>query len=307
MLSPSLIDQFRLTVLERGLHLHGLHVWQEGQGEVAHRWINEDPDNVWSVSKTVTALGVGMCLDEGRLSLGDRVVDFFPASVTAQAAEGSEEITVRDLLHMAGGKEFSPWFEETDEKTLETTDWVELFFRSPQVSKPGTHFFYANNCTYMLGRIVASLTGGTLRDYLLPRFFYPLGIYNPQWQISPDGHTLAASGLQVTTTQLSRIGRLLLDGGRWEGEQLVSADYVEAMATDTIPQNGHFPDEESNAGYGYQVWRNTVPGTFRADGMYGQFIIVVPEKRAVVTTTSHEEAAAHDIVRYAFRDIIDHL
>jgi CubicO group peptidase (beta-lactamase class C family) len=79
------------------------------------------------------------------------------------------------------------------------------------------------------------------------------------------------------------------------------------MHTDVVPQAGHFPDDESNAGYGYQVWLNRAKGTFRADGLYGQYSIVLPEQRAVVTTTSHNEGNACDIIRAVFADIVPKL
>lgn len=143
-----------------------------------------------------------------------------------------------------------------------------------------------------------------LRDYLLERLFGPLNIFNPQWQTCYQGHTVAATGLFLRTEELARLGRLLLQKGEWEGKRIVSASYIDAMATDIISSsqfdNG---DPESRQGYGYQVWRCTKPGVYRADGMYGQFSIVMPDKKAVVTVTSHNELRANDIIRAIFDDI----
>lgn len=305
MLHPSVLDPFRLTVAERDLGVYGVHLYVEGQGEAAHRFRADDRVHLWSVSKTFTSLAVGMCADEGRLGLADPVLGLLP-EYAGVAAPGSASITLRDLLHMAGGKEFD-LFQETDEEIVDRTDWAELFFAGEVTTAPGSHFYYANACSYMLGRVVEQVSGQVLRDYLMPRLFGPLGIRNPWWNSCPRGHSLGAYGLQLRTAELARMGRLLLQEGVWDGNPLVSASYVEAMHTDVIETGGHFPDTESNAGYGYQVWRNTVPGTYRADGMYGQFCIVVPEHRAVVTTTSHNERNANDIIRAAFSDIIGRL
>ncbi|MDR1825617.1 MAG: beta-lactamase family protein [Bifidobacteriaceae bacterium] len=303
--TPALFDQFRLTQAERNLGVYGIHVYQEGQGDIEHRFRSDDRVFVWSASKTFTAVAIGMCVDEGRLALTDSVLGFFP-EWAAVAAPGSEAITVRDLLRMSCGKDY-PMFQETDPDVMEQTDWAELFFRGEVTSTPGTKFFYANGASYMLGRVVEAVSGTPLREFLQPRLFVPLHILNPWWNADPLGHTLAAYGLQLTTTELAKMGQLLLQQGVWQDKQLVSAAYVEAMHTDTIMQNQHFPDEESNAGYGYQVWCNTRPGTYRADGLYGQYSLVFPEQRAVVTTTSHNEVDACGIIRAVYADIIPRL
>jgi len=305
MLTTSLFDQFRLTCLERQLGVYGVHVFQQGNGEIEHRFRADDRVHLWSASKTFTSLAVGMCEAEGRLALADLVLDFFPEWVGV-AAPGSEAIRVVDLLHMCSGKDFE-LFEQTDEHVINATDWAELFFRGRVVTPPGSHFFYANACTYMLGRVVEKVSGQVLRDYLVPRLFDPLDILNPWWNTCPLGHSLGAAGLQLTTRELARMGRLMLQGGEWDGRQLVPAGYVEAMHTDVVPSHRHFDDDECDVGYGYQVWLNTTPGTWRADGMYGQFSIVLPEQGAVVTTTSHDEKGANDIIRAVFADIVPRL
>jgi len=305
MLTIALLDQFRLTCLERDLGVYGVHVYQEGQGTIEHRFRADDRVHLWSASKTFTSLAVGMCQGEGRLALTDKVLGFFPEWADA-ASPGSEAIRLVDMLHMCSGKDFE-MFEETDEHKTNETDWAELFFRGRVVTTPGTHFFYANACTYMLGRVVEKVSGLVLRDYLMPRLFDPLDVLNPWWNTCPRGHSLGAWGLLLTTSELAKMGRLLLQGGDWDGRQLVPADYVEAMHTDIVPPQRHFDDDESDAGYGYQVWLNTTPGTYRADGMYGQFSIVLPEQRAVVTTTSHNEKGANDIIRAVFADIVPKL
>ena len=301
----ALFDQFRLTVLERNLGVYGVHVHVDGADDIEHRFRSDDRVHLWSASKTFTSLAVGMCADEGRFTLSDRVIDHFPQYRNI-AAPGSENITVRDLLHMQPGKEYN-LFQETDESVLGTTDWAQLFFAGELTTTPGTHFFYANACTYMLGRLVEATSGSLLRDYLLPRLFNPLGILNPQWETDPAGHNAGAFGLHLRTSELARMGQVLLHEGELDGKQLVSAEYIQAMHTDTVNTDHHFDDTESNVGYGYQVWLNTTPGTYRADGMYGQFSIVLPEHHAVVTLTSHNEVCANDIVRAVFNDIVPKL
>ncbi|MDR1798801.1 MAG: beta-lactamase family protein, partial [Bifidobacteriaceae bacterium] len=230
MLKAALFDQFRLTCGERRLGVYGVHVYQEGQGDIEHRFRADDRVHIWSASKTFTAVAIGRCVDEGRFALTDTVLNLLP-QYQAVASPGSEAITVRDLLHMAGGKDYA-FFQEEDPDVVDSTDWAELFFRGQVTSTPGTKFFYANACTYMLSRVVEQVSGMTLRAYLMPRLFGPLHILNPWWNTDPQGHTLGAYGLQLTTAELAKLGQLLLQEGVWGDSEVVSAGYVKAMHTD---------------------------------------------------------------------------
>lgn len=303
-MNQSILNQFRLSVLEQHLGVYGVSVFQQGKGNIAHRFRSDDRECLYSASKTFTSIAVGICQDEGRLKITDKVLDFFP-EYREIASLGSEKITLRDLLHMAAGKDvFLFSVEMTDYPNI---DWAELFFKDPVKSKPGETFFYANACTYMLGRVVEKVSGELLRNYLMPRLFEPFQIFNPQWECCPTGHTMAATGLYLTTEELANIGRLLLQKGYWNDKPLVSEAYVNAMHEDIISTAHWGTDHESTNGYGYQVWKCAQEGAFRVDGMYGQFSIVVPDKQAVITTTSHNEHCSNDIVRAVFRDIVPYL
>ena len=296
MLDKSLLNSFRMTVNERNLCVYGAHVYKKGEGCVEHRFRNDDFVNLYSASKTFTSVAVGICRDEGGLELTDKVLSYFP-EYEGVAAKGSEDITIVDLLHMSSGKE-APWTAPGIE------DVADDFFKIPLSRRPGDHFYYSNYCTYMCGRIVEKVSGQKVRDYLMPRLFKPFGIFNPQWQTCPQGHTVAATGLFLRTNELAKIGRTLLENGEYEGTRIVSSDYVDKMHTDTVSSAHWTSDQESASGYGYQVWNCTLPGVYRADGMYGQFSIVIPEKEAVITLTSHREYSANDIIRAAFADIL---
>jgi CubicO group peptidase (beta-lactamase class C family) len=298
----SILNQFRLTVLEQGFGVYGINVYRKGHGEVSHRWRADDKVCLYSGSKTFTSIAVGICRDEGLLKLTDTVLSFFPEHEAA-ASDRSDTITIRDLLHMASGKNVFNF--SCDEEEMKTKDWAGLFFADPMKCEAGSEFFYSNACTYMLSRIVEKVSGLTLRDYLLPRLFSPLGIFNPQWHTCPGGHTLGATGLYLTTGEFSKLGLLLLNGGVYEDTRIVSESYLKDAVTDIISNaNSSYDPGESTKGYGYQLWLCSYKGAYRADGMYGQFSVVFPDKDAVVTVTSHEEYRANDILRAIYSDII---
>lgn len=304
-MKESILNQFRLTVQEKGLELYGINVYQKGKGEISHFWRSNDKVCLYSGSKTFTSMAVGICQDKGFLTLSDTVISFFPEYKDIAASE-SNNIKIRDLLHMSSGKkEF--YFAGPEERKLEN-DWAKLFFSDPMKVKEGDEFFYSNACTYMLSRIVEKVSGHTLRDFLIPNLFNPLEIINPQWHTCPGGHTLGATELFMTNKDFSKIGLLLLNCGKINDKQIVSQEYIKAAITDTISTaNWVYADRESNKGYGYQLWLCSYPGAYRADGMYGQFCIVFPDKETVITVTSHQEINANDILRAIYTDIIPYL
>lgn len=304
-MNESVLDGFRLAVQEKGLHLYGIRVEKKNSGSVTHFWRSDDAVNLYSASKTFTSLAVGICADDGKLRLGNKVLKYFP-EFRDTAAPGSEEITIRSLLQMSSGKlEF--WFGALDGEK-KSKDWAELFFRVPVTRRPGECFHYSNACNYMLARIVEKVAGMTCRDFLVPRLFTPLGIENPQWHTDPAGHTLGATQLFLTLDEFSRLGRLLLGKGEYNGKRLVSEDYLKSLCDDTVPCGWPGCSEpECTAGYGYQVWRCAAPGTYRADGKYGQYCIVLPEQQTAVTITAHEELQPYEIIRAVFDEIVPRL
>ncbi|WP_154794138.1 serine hydrolase domain-containing protein [Occultella kanbiaonis] len=296
----NLLTGFRLRNAEQHLGAYGIHVHREGHEPVEHRFRADDRVNIYSGSKTFTAVAVGIAQGEGLLGLDDAVAGFFDGVPTAAR---NESITVRDLLQMSSGNPFN-WFEPASESP---TDIAARWLATEPVRAPGERFEYSNASTYLLGRIIHAVSGQDLREFLLPRLFDPLHIATPQWFRCPLGFPEAAKGLHLTTGELARLGRLLLQRGEWEGTALVPAGYVDAMHTDVV-DTSHCGDEpEATAGYGYQVWNSTVDGAWRVDGKYGQFSIVLPEQRAVVTITAHNERVPFDLLRAVWDEVLPRL
>ncbi len=297
----SLFSGFEKMVREQNLGVYGAHVYKKGQGSAEIFFRDNERVHLFSGSKAFASVAVGIAEGEGRLSLSDCVLSYFP-QYKKIASDGAEKITVRDLLQMRAGHA-KPLF-STDPDTHERElDWAQLFFMQSMDYAAGTRFFYDNGCTYMLSRIIEAVSGCTLRDYLMPRLFAPMDIFNPQWHTCPKGHTLGAVGLYLKCEEFSRLGRLLLDNGMWEGQEIVPENYIERAWQDTVEVCG-FSDSENKQGYGYQLWRCTVHGAYRADGKHGQYSIILPDKQAVVTVTAHNENSANDILRAVWKEIL---
>jgi len=298
-MQQTILNEFRLRVQEQNLNLYGIVIKQNGE-RLEHRWRSNDKVNVYSASKSVTALAIGILMDEKKMTLTDRLIDFFP-EYQESMANGTEQITIRDLLQMQSGK-----FEFFGDFGFKQQDNIAVFMKYPVEATPGSKFCYSNGCTYLLARIVEKLSGQTLRDFLVPKLFSVLDIENPQWFTCYHGHTMGASGLFLTTEELSRVGEVFLNEGRFNETVIVSASFIKACYTDAI-LTGDETQLNNSSHYGYQVWLGEVPGTYRLDGMYGQFSIIFPEENATVTITAHEETKAHEIISAVYQDIFPHL
>ena len=171
-----------------------------------------------------------------------------------------------------------------DEDADHPGDPARDFLATPLVAEPGSAYHYAGGNTYVLGRVVHAISGLDLRDFLMPRLFGPLGIRNPQWLRCPLGFPLGAIGLQLRTSEITRIAQLLLHEGTWGRHRLVPGEYIARMTADTTDTGRAEPD---NRTYGLHVWLCARDGAWRMDGIYGQFGIVLPRHDACVSVMAH--------------------
>ncbi len=252
---------------------HG-HVVAEGW------WKPEGPEKrhvLHSLSKSFTSTAVGLAVAEGKLSVDDPVLKFFPEDAPAEPSAKLKAMRVRDLLTMSTGHQSEPRF--TPEQP-----WVRAFLAHPVEHKPGAHFQYNSPATYMQSAIVQKVTGQSVLEYLRPRLFEPLGIDGAEWSASPQGVTVGGWGLHIRTEDIAKFGQLYLQKGKWNGKQIVPAAWIE-QATAKQVSNGSDPVKDWDQGYGFQFWRCR-HGAFRGDGAFGQFCIVLPDQDTVVAITS---------------------
>lgn len=260
------------------LGAYGVHV-RVGDDEAQHRWRSDDRVNIYSASKGVCALAVGMAVDAGILSLETTVGELLPAF---ELGENVDRVTVRHLLTMTSGIDFE-WF---GDQPVPWPDLAQEMLRRPS-SGAGTTFQYSDASTYTAMRLLGVLVGD-VRDWLMPRLFDPLGIHNPQWHRCPQGWIVGGSGLELRTEELARIGRVLRDRGRWGVTQLVSAEWVDRMHDDWVAT----PYGGSSSHYALAVWQGPA-ACWRLDGKYGQYVVIDDAATSVVTITAHEESRDH--------------
>jgi CubicO group peptidase (beta-lactamase class C family) len=287
--SPSAILAFVDEASRKIDSLHSFMLVRHGH-VVAECWWNpydaKSRHELYSLSKSFTSTAVGLAIAEGKLSLDDPVLKFFPEDAPEKPSANLTAMRVHDLIRMSTGHQTEPRLFSAQGPRLasEQKPWVKTFLAHPVPFKPGTHFLYNTAATYMLSAIVQKVTGQTVLDYLRPRLFEPLGIENPKWGTSPQGITLGGYGLSIRTEDIAKFGQLYLQKGQWHGRQLIPASWVEA-ATARQTSNGSNPQSDWDQGYGYQFWRAR-HGAYRGDGAFGQFCVVIPKEDTVIAITS---------------------
>jgi len=238
--------------------------------------------SLYSLSKSFTSTAIGLAVDEGRLTVDDPVLKFFPDDVPSRPGKNLKAMRVRHLLSMNTGHK-----EDTTRHVFrgEDDNWARVFLSLPIEYQPGAWFVYNTAATYMLSAILTKLTGESLLDYLRPRLFEPLGIENPTWETDPRGINLGGTGLHITTEDIARFGQMYLQKGIWQGKHIVPEKWI-AEATKTTSDNSNTQtNPDWSVGYGYQFWR-CQHNAYRGDGAFGQFCIIMPEQDVVLTIIS---------------------
>ena len=288
------MSEYLQAVKDCSEDLHSIMVVQHGKVLAEHFFVPDTAHVLHSVSKTFTSTAVGFAISEGLLHLDDKIVDLFPESVPENASDTLSRITIRHLLTMNSGHGKDP----TGSVRSNDGDWVRGFMEWPIEYEPGTCYCYNSLGTYVLSAAVQKVTGQKVVDYLESRLWQPLGIEKPKWLESPAGINTGGWGLYLHTEDLAKMGLCILNGGKFAGKQVIPADWVKEMSAKQVPccpaGTNEVQMRERNVdpatsdwlqGYGYQMWRCR-HNAFRADGAYGQYIIVIPEKDAVVVTTA---------------------
>jgi CubicO group peptidase (beta-lactamase class C family) len=266
----------------KSLNLHSLLVIRHGYivSETYFGSYQQDTrHDLYSCTKSFISTLVGIALDRGKLTnTNQRVLDFFPNLAPQNRDAQKEAMTLADLLTMRSGLD---WQEGDPVYTAmyRSPDWVKYVLDKPMVSAPGSQFNYCSGCTHVLSAILQRTTGQSTRDFAEQYLFKPLGIVNVSWEADSNGIAIGGWGLQLTPREMAKLGYLYLHNGAWDGQQIVSANWVKTATEKHTATNG-------NSGYGYQWWTYPALNGYMASGRYSQLIVVIPASDLVIVTTA---------------------
>lgn len=281
------VKRFLEEVEKGGYHFHSFMITRKGKVAYECSWAPYRLDEehlMHSFTKGLVAVAIGILEGEGRVALDDRLVSYFPEYELEDADGRLGQMTLRHLLTMTGGHENVPGRTGCDDEVL-------AFLRHPVMYEPGTRFMYNSLGTHMLASIVKRVTGYNLFQFLQLRLFDHMGISGVYCDSCVSGRDQGGGGSRMKTEDMARLTVLFLNGGVWNGQQLVPESWIDRMTVSQFEKSadGSHPDwKDWRCGYGFQVWMCQPPNTFRFDGMYGQLGVVLKDYDASIITTCGE-------------------
>ncbi|MDX6323642.1 MAG: hypothetical protein QOF52_3500 [Propionibacteriaceae bacterium] len=304
----------RITDRRTGLQaVRAVLVSVDGKTVIAHYRASRSSEHahVFSVTKSVMSILVGIALDQGYLKSLDQTLGESLPKYRSQMTDQVAAITLRQLLtHTSGipgnGMGSSGAF------ALAADDAVGLILTYGLLNDPGTVFDYSNSGSHLVGAVLAEATGRPVLDYAREQLFNPLGIKTrpayegfdagePTSQFEKDGFAWAADRqgihtgccwLKLTTPDMLKIGELYLNEGSWKGQRIVSAAWVRDSTTSQVTAEQLGPA----GGYGYFWWLDQLRGhrSYAAVGSFGQLMAVVPDLKLVVAVSSRPDGYADE-------------
>lgn len=291
-----------LAMREQKVNIHSLLIVRNGRVIVDayfYPYDGKSVHNLRSDTKSVTTTLIGIAIDQGKLSLDQPMISFFPDITISHPDPLLEAVTIKDLVMMANGLESLGMAQ--DEGTLQqmeaSDDFMQFAVDRRVTDEPGTKFVYDSPGMHILSGILQHATGMTEEEYAQQVLFGPLGIEEFIWPLDPQGYTNGWGNLHLFPRDAAKIGYLWLYGGSWEDEQLISADWVKASSHTQI-QTG------TDDTYSYGWWISEESNTTSASGRGGQYIKVEPSFNAVVVATG----AGWDydqIAQYLIASVVD--
>ena len=296
------LDTVRLTDavnrIQRGEYgrIHSLLIARNDRlvvEEYLDGWTAGAAHTLQSVTKSLASLAAGLAIDRGSLRLTDTVTTYFPDYQPITALDANKGmLTVRDLLTMRTGMDWTE--QQYAGSPLErmnncSCDWVRFMLDWRIREPPGARFEYVSGGVILLGAVVGRATGARVDQWLDATLFAPLGVQGVRWERGlPDGLPHTGGGLYLRPRDMAEIGTLAATGGRWQGRQVISEEWMR-MSTETLP------DAVNNFGgrpatYGY-LWWGLPGGVIAASGARGQWILAVPNRQLVVVSTAENSNA----------------
>jgi CubicO group peptidase (beta-lactamase class C family) len=269
--------------------------------EYFHGWGPDDLHTLQSDSKSVTSLLVGIALEQGKISSIDQtVLSFFPEYRRIHNVdERKSAMTLRDLLTMRTGLDWgedpyegSPLFQLNNCRC----DWLKFVLDWPMRETPGTRFEYNSGGVILLAGVIRNATSIPTDTFAQRYLFDPLGVRQVRWYYGePDNLPHTGGGLNLRPRDMAKIGYLMLRNGRWEDQQIVSADWVRESTSHAVTNPRTFAGRPVD--YGYLWWLLSLNGEagshdrdadiYAAAGAQGQWIFIIPKYDMVVVSTGN--------------------
>lgn len=271
------------------LKIEGIAIADTDRVILEHRFTPDQERNIYSHTKSYMSMAAGIAIEEGKLSLSDKLANLFPQYVPENADPRLLEITLENLLTMTSGFHRAYLMGADRRAGIGFPDYMEYMMTRPILRNPGEEFCYSTADSILAGRMIEQATGQRLGEYLYRHVFSRLDQGWPQWENDPQGHPIGGGSMFMRLTEMMKLGQVFLANGKWKHERIINSEWVKAATTKHVETNTESQEQnEWTCGYGYQFWMSPYPGAYRADGAYGQISTVLPESGLVVAVQCPE-------------------
>jgi len=264
-------DAFVKDIQRNEWNVFGVEVYEDGNLTHCFGDTRDQIHNIYSCTKTILSIAVGIAVDEGKFDISKSVLSYLPEKrIPARQKEVFEQISIQRLMTMSvGDLPFNP----------EGNSYLD-FSLNTKITNPSERVFnYSNMSAYLVGVALTEALETDLGKFIEKRIFEPLGIKKFEYGRCPEGYFYGASDTKLTVNELSRLGLLLYHKGVFNGTRILSESYVnEATSIQQMNREG---------GYGYFIWKYL--DGFSINGKLGQKCYILPKRKLMISFLSHIE------------------
>ena len=259
----------------------------------------------YSQTKSFVGVAIGLLEEEGKLSLDNKIADYFRDKIERKLPEYLEQQTIRDMLTMTTSCVCPDWFVDKDK------DRVHLYFNASKVTRPaGTTWEYDSPGSQVLSVLVERLSGKTLLEYLKEKLFNEMGCFQTAEILkSPTGESWGDSAMLCTARDMLAFARFVMNYGVWNGKRLMNETYLRKATSNVVCNNNSGHSDTHHQGYGYQIWRMR-NHSFAFVGMGQQLTICNPEKDVIFVCNGDTQGAYYPydtLINYYFDEILERI
>ena len=274
-------DAFVNDIKTNNWNVFGAEVYEDGKLTHSYGDTVDNIHDLYSATKTIVSVAVGIAYDRGLIDFNKSITEFLPKDRLDNLPKSKLDewrlITIQRLLTMSvDGLPFRP----------EGDDWLDFSLNSEIKSPEEKRFNYSNINVYLICVALTEILGEDLGDFIVENILRPMDISEYEYERSPEGYFYGASKMKLTVHDLSKFGILLYNKGVYQGQRIVSEEYV-SMATGIQQMN-------REGGYGYYIWKYR--DGFSINGKWKQKCYILPERGIIVTYLSHIEDDSHDLL-----------
>ncbi|MBQ8162884.1 MAG: serine hydrolase [Clostridia bacterium] len=302
--SSNYVNEFISALERRRIHMHSVLFMKGDKLFGEYYWKPFDKDflhRMYSETKSYVSVAIGLLLDEGKLSLDDKIADHFPEKIDTPLPRSLKEQTVREMLTMTTVGACEVWFYSND------PDRTHLYFNRNYPLRPsGTVWDYDSSGSQVLCALVEKLCGKKLFDYLNEKIFTHLGTFkNASILSTRNGDSWGDSALICTPRDMASFGRFVMNYGEWNGKRLLSEEYLRTATSKLVDNSENAHGGLFTHGYGYQIWRTEMNG-FAFVGMGDQLTVCLPELDLIFVCTADNQGSSfsRDYIMSSFIDLI---